>query len=162
MQANRRVRQVVRALLVAGAIFVVIQAIPYGRAHDNPAVTGTPNWDSERTKELFYRGCADCHSNETRWPWYSSVAPVSWLIQSDVNKGRSKFNVSEWGRPKNEGDEAAEEVREGEMPLWFYLPLHPQARFDNAEKQELIAGLVATFGDEEAGNGGDHEHHDDD
>jgi hypothetical protein len=156
VQANRRIRQGARVLLVVGAIFVVIQAVPYGRAHDNPPVTGTPNWNSERTRELFYRSCADCHSNETRWPWYSSIAPVSWLIQSDVNEGRSHFNVSEWGRPENDGDEAAHEVREGEMPLWFYLPLHPEARLEAGEKQELISGLVATFGDEgDEHDGGD-------
>jgi len=106
----------------------------------------------------------DCHSNETEWPWYSSVAPISWLVQHDVEEARSHFNVSEWGRAKNHGDEAAKEVRDGEMPPWFYRPAHPEARLSDAERQELIAGLVATFGDEEAEAGHAHEasHEDDD
>ena len=61
----------------------LIQFVPYGRDHDNPEVTNTVAWDSPRTAELFDPACADCHSNETDWPWYSNVAPVSWLVQSD-------------------------------------------------------------------------------
>jgi hypothetical protein len=71
-------------------------------------------------------------------------------VQHDVEEGREHFNVSEWGREKNDGDEAAERVREGEMPLWFYLPAHPEARLSDEEKDELIEGLVATFGEEGA------------
>lgn len=132
---------------VAG--LALIQLVPFGRDHQNPPVTGTPKWDSPRTLELFNRACKDCHSNETMWPWYSNVAPVSWLLQVDVNIGRSKFNASEWGRPgKNDGDEAAEETREGKMPPWFYLPAHPEAKLTATEKEELIKGLAATFGEE--------------
>lgn len=131
-------------------VLVLIQFLP-GRDHQNPPVTGTPQWDSPRTAELFKRACNDCHSNETVWPWYSNVAPISWLIDYDVKEGRSKFNVSEWGRPgKNEGEEAAAETRNGKMPPWFYLPAHPEAKLTPAEKEELVKGLVATFGDEEA------------
>jgi len=70
------------------------------------------------------RVCKDCHSNETDWPWYTNIAPLSWLAQYDVDEGRSEFNVSEWGRAKNKGDESASEVREGDMPPWYYLPTH--------------------------------------
>lgn len=133
------------ALLVLG---VVIQLVPYGRDHENPPVVAEPTWDRPETRELFFRVCRDCHSHETEWPWYSSVAPASWLVQYDVEEGRSHFNVSDWGREKNHGDEAAEEVREGEMPPWFYLPAHPEAQLSKAEEQQLIAGLVATFGEE--------------
>lgn len=131
------------------AVLVLIQLVPFGRDHKNPPVTGEPQWDSPRTKELFDRACLDCHSNETVWPWYSNVAPLSWLLQLDVNIGRSKFNVSEWGREgKNEGEEAAEETRDGKMPPWFYLPAHPEAKLTSAEKDELVKGLAATFGEE--------------
>jgi mono/diheme cytochrome c family protein len=136
--------------LAGGAVIVLaaIQLVPFGRDHQNPPVTGEPAWDSPRTRELFFRACKDCHSNETTWPWYSNVAPASWLAQVDVNIGRKKLNVSEWGRPaKNEGDEAAEEVREGKMPPFFYLPAHPEAKLNAAEKEELVRGLVATFGE---------------
>ncbi len=138
-----------KALVAVVAILVLIQLIPFGRDHKNPPVTGTPQWDSPRTEELFNRACKDCHSNQTVWPWYSKIAPASWLLHLDVSIGRSKFNVSEWGREgKNKGDEAAEETRGGKMPPWFYLPAHPEAKLTPAEKDELVKGLVATFGEE--------------
>ena len=125
---------------------IAIQFIPYGKEHANPPIVAEPNWNTPKTKELFSRACADCHSNETVWPWYSSIAPVSWLIQNDVNEGRKHFNISIWGVQKtNKGNEAAEEVKRGEMPLWFYLIPHPEARLSANEKSELINGLVATF-----------------
>jgi hypothetical protein len=135
-------------LVVAGS---VIQFIPYGRAHTNPPVLAEPAWDGIRTRELFLKTCGDCHSNETVWPWYSNVAPISWLVQRDVNEGRRVFNVSEWGRGENEGDDAAETLQEGSMPPRFYLPLHPSARLSSGEKQSLIQGLIATFGGESEG-----------
>ncbi len=135
----------------AAIALAAIQLIPYGRDHKNPPVTGEPKWDSPRTVELFDRACKNCHSNNTIWPWYSSYAPVSWLTQLDVTIGRKKFNVSEWGRKeKNEGDKAASEVREGKMPMFFYLPAHPEAKLSEGEKQELVKGLVATFGEKKS------------
>jgi len=133
----------------------LIQLVPYGRAHENPAVAREPAWDRPGTRELFFRVCKDCHSNETEWPWYSFVAPVSWLVQHDVDEGRSHFNASEWGRKEQHGDEAAEVFREGEMPPWFYLPAHPEARLPEPERRELLAGLVATFGEEDEKSSGD-------
>jgi len=139
-----------RTLLILIGLGLAIQAVPYGRAHDNPEARDEPAWDQPGTRELFFRACGDCHSNETKWPWYSSIAPFSWLVQYDVDEGREHFNASEWGREeKNEGEEAAEMVREGEMPPWFYLPAHPEAQLSEAERDALLAGLVATFGDEE-------------
>jgi mono/diheme cytochrome c family protein len=132
------------------ALGAAIQLVPYGREHANPPVAREPAWDAPRTRELFFRACKDCHSHETVWPWYSHVAPMSWLVQYDVDEARSHFDVSDWGRKHNEGDEAAKMVREGEMPLWYFLPAHPEARLSDSEREELIAGLVATFGDEDA------------
>jgi hypothetical protein len=129
-----------------GLILVLIQFLPVGAPRTNPPVVAEPSWDSVRTRELFYRACADCHSNETRWPWYSKVAPVSWLVSHDVAEAREHLNVSEWNRPQRHAKDAAEEVREGEMPLKIYLPAHPEAWLDDATKGELIAGLEATFG----------------
>ena len=82
----------------------------------------------------------------TVWPWYSHVAPVSWLAQRDVEDGRRKLNFSEWDRPQKEARESAKTVRKGEMPPWFYILIHPDARFTAAETQALIAGLGATLG----------------
>jgi mono/diheme cytochrome c family protein len=134
-----------RVVLTLAIVFVVLQLVPYGRDHANPPGTGEPAWSSPRVRELAKRACFDCHSNETVWPWYSSVAPVSWLVQRDVDHGRRALNFS---TNRGEADEAAELVREGEMPPWFYLPLHSEARLGDAEKQELVAGLIATFGGE--------------
>jgi mono/diheme cytochrome c family protein len=136
---------------ILGAIILVIiaiQFIPYGKNHTNPAVLAEPQWDSLQTKELFARSCADCHSNQTKWPWYSKIAPISWLVQRDVDEGREHFNVSMWGiQKKNKGDEAKEEFDKGEMPPWFYLPPHPEARLSKSEAKALSQGLAATFGE---------------
>ena len=144
----------VRRLLLAGAgtaviVGVGIQAVPYGRAHSNPPVTGEPTWDSAQTEELARRACFDCHSNESVWPWYSNVAPMSWVLTLHVDGGRDELNFSEWGVRRNDAEsEAAETVRDGEMPPWDYALSHPDARLSASEKRELIDGLVATFGDE--------------
>ncbi|GIV68042.1 heme-binding domain-containing protein [Caldilinea sp.] len=139
---------VVGLIILSG---VLIQLIPYGRAHQNPPVIAEPRWDSPKTRELFMRSCGDCHSNETVWPWYSNIAPVSWLIQRDVDEGRAKLNVSEWGRAKNESDEVVKVVQNGSMPPPIYLPLHPSARLSDAERQTFLQGLAATFGNETQG-----------
>lgn len=128
-------------------LLFAMQLVPYGRDHTNPPVLAEPAWDSPETRALFMRACADCHSNQTVWPWYSNIAPASWLIARDVVEGREQFNISVWGsQQRNEGDDAAEQVQEGEMPPWFYLPLHAEAQLTPAEQEQLIAGLIATFG----------------
>jgi hypothetical protein len=136
----------VRKIVLTGLVIILvgfglIQLVPYGRDHTNPPVVQEPNWDSPQTRELAVRACFDCHSNETTWPWYSSIAPVSWLVQRDVDEGRRHLNFTDWGRRSVDGGEMAEVVSEGEMPPWFYLPLHPRARLSDAEKQALIQGL---------------------
>lgn len=152
---QQRLWSLVRWGLVAIILLALaIQLVPYGRAHANPQVVAEPAWDSPNTRALFATACGDCHSNETVWPWYSNVAPVSWLIQHDVEEGRARFNVSEWGVRENEGEEAAETVQEGSMPPWFYNLLHPEARLSAGEKEALIAGLLATFGEEGYGEVG--------
>ena len=139
---------------VLGA-FILAQLVPYGRAHANPPVQAEPQWDTPQTRALFDRACADCHSNQTKWPWYSNVAPVSWLVQRHVDEGRSKFNVSVPGFGEDAG-KAASEVREGAMPEPTYLPMHPEARLTAAERDQLIRGLAATFGNKAEGTeGGD-------
>jgi mono/diheme cytochrome c family protein len=126
---------------------VAIQLVPYGRDHPNPPVRREPAWNTAQTRALFVRACADCHSNQTVWPWYSNIAPMSWLVTRDVLEGRDKFNISDWDGADNEGDEAAETVRDGGMPPFQYLMAHPSARLSPQEQQAFIKGLVATFGD---------------
>jgi hypothetical protein len=135
-----------RILIALVVVFVALQLVPYGRDHTNPPGTGEPQWSSPRVRELAKRACFDCHSNETVWPWYSHVAPMSWLVQRDVDEGRHHLNFSNYATDDGDADDAAKMVTRDEMPPWFYLPLHSEARLDAAEKQELIAGLRATFG----------------
>lgn len=149
----RRVLMLVGGALVVGLL--VIQLVPVGRDHDNPPVAGEPGWDSPVTRGLAVRACFDCHSNETVWPWYTNVAPISWITQRNVDEGRSGLNYSEWDRVREEADESAEKVIEGEMPPWDYELLHPDARMSTEDEQALVAGLRATFGAGEGGDGGD-------
>jgi mono/diheme cytochrome c family protein len=125
---------------------VLIQLIPYGHTHSNPATIQEPAWDSPQTRDLVHRACFDCHSNQTTWPWYSNVAPISWLMQRDVNGGRSHLNFTEWDRPQKHAKDVAEQVKEGEMPPWFYRPMHPASKLTDAEKQALIEGAEKTLG----------------
>ena len=125
---------------------VLIQLIPYGRNHLNPPSTKEPSWNSPDTRALFRRACFDCHSNQTVWPWYSHIAPVSWLLQNDVNGGRSHLNFTEWDRPQRHAKDVAAEVNPGDMPPWFYLPMHPAARLTAAEKQALVDGAEKSLG----------------
>jgi hypothetical protein len=104
----------------------------------NPPVTGDIETPPD-VKALLRRACYDCHSNETRWRWYAYVAPVSWLLYRDVADGRRHMNFSEWDKvpvDKRQKREAAcgREVASGDMPLWFYLPLHPAAKLSPADK----------------------------
>lgn len=124
---------------------IVIQLIPYGRAHDNPPVTAEPLWDTPTTRDLAVAACYDCHSNETEWPWYTNIAPVSWLVERDVDEGRRKLNFSEWGRGEQETDDIVKSVQEGEMPPVYYGWMHSSARLTDAERQQLISGLRATL-----------------
>lgn len=144
----------VRRLAIAVvALVLVLQFVPYGHAHRNPPVSEEPQWDSPETRTLFFRACRDCHSNETVWPWYSNVAPVSWLVTRDVNHGREHLNVSDWNRAEeHHGEEAAEMVEKDYMPLWFYLPLHPEAQLSPEDKKRLIRGLEQTFGTQDHGH----------
>ena len=130
--------------LVVGLVGVM-QLIPYGRAHSNPPVITEPAWDSPRTRELAVRACFDCHSNETKWPWYAHVAPMSWAMQIDVDSGREVMNFSEWNRSYDLATYAGRRAREGMMPPMKYLMAHPEAKLTEAERLELARGLDATI-----------------
>jgi hypothetical protein len=133
--------------LVVVAVLVLMQLLPVGAAVTNPPTVAEPSWDSPVTRDLFQRACGDCHSNGTEWPWYANVAPASWLVRHDVAEGREHLNVSEWDRQQKDARKAAEQVRDGEMPLALYRVAHSEARLTADEKAQLIAGLAATFGD---------------
>jgi hypothetical protein len=131
--------------------FIVIQFVPVNRT--NPPVEGDLRAPAEALSVLR-RACYDCHSNETVWPWYSRIAPVSWVIAHDVHEGRATLNFSTWNRlSANKQAEAMreswKEVAEGKMPTWFYLALHPEARLSPADQSVLRAWSVSAGGDEE-------------
>ena len=133
-------------LWVAGILlvaFVLIQFVPYGRDHSNPPVTAEYPWKSAEAKAVAEGACYDCHSNETAWPWYTNVAPSSWLVQRDVEEGRENLNFSEWPAgaeivSEGIGQQIAEVVAEGEMPPFQYKIMHGAARLSDAQRQLLI------------------------
>ena len=147
------------------AAAALIQVVPYGRHHVAPPSGLQVVWDSPRTEDLARRACFDCHSNETRWPWYASIAPMSWRIQHHVDEGRERFNVSALDARSDDGRdairEAGESVTKREMPPRDYLLLHPNARLSPAERRALADGLdrslVAVTKPGPAGNGLDPE-----
>jgi hypothetical protein len=129
--------------LVVVGLFLAIQIIPYGHQHTNPPVQQEPNWPDQQTRDLAVRACFDCHSNETVWPWYTNVAPISWLVENDVQEGRSRLNFSEWNRGEHEIQEISGLIHSGEMPPFYYLIQHAEARLSDTEKETLINGLMA-------------------
>ena len=144
-----------RLVALAVGAFLVIQAVPYGRDHANPPVLAEPGWDSPATRSMAVTACFDCHSNQTTWPWYSHIAPLSWLLERHVDEGREKLNFSMWGTAAQESDEIVDTVLDGTMPPWDYLLLHAAARLSSADKVAFLAGLEATFGGDGEGSGDD-------
>ncbi len=124
-------------------IGLAIQFIPYGHDHTNPPVNAEPEWHNPETRASAQRACFDCHSNETRWPWYSKIAPVSWLVTHDVEEGRMHINFSDWNRTEEQhADEFQKVFAENSMPPAQYLILHPEARLSQQDRQILIDGLT--------------------
>jgi hypothetical protein len=128
-------------IIIAGLILIGLLSVIFPVDRTNPPVTGEIK-APEKVMAILRRSCYDCHSNETVWPWYSYVAPMSWLVSDDVKVGRTHMNFSEWSsyndkQKKHKRKECGELVEEGEMPLWFYLPLHQEADL-SSEDIELI------------------------
>lgn len=153
-----------RLFLVAGipvALLVALQLVPYGRDRSAPPDGPKPAWSSAATADLARRACFDCHSNETRWPWYASVAPLSWRIWNHVREGREHLDFTAFDPTREKvadaAREAGESVTKKKMPPADYLLAHPEARLTAAEREALAAGLDATFagfaGEEHRGKG---------
>lgn len=105
------------------------------------------------------KACYDCHSNETKWPWYSQIAPISWWTANHVAEGREHLNFSTFGQlsPGDRAEmlgEAGEAIQEGEMPMSSYLWMHSEAKLSATEKQALLAWLGAN-GEGESKSGGE-------
>jgi mono/diheme cytochrome c family protein len=126
------------------AIGLAIQFIPTART--NPPTTREVRWSSPATRALATRACFDCHSNDTAWPWYSRVAPASWLVINHVVDGRRHLNFSEWDKPQRATfTDVEDNVTRGDMPIWNYVMLHPLAKLTPAETAALVDGLRATL-----------------
>ncbi|MCA9731282.1 MAG: heme-binding domain-containing protein [Deferribacteres bacterium] len=126
--------------LILILIFIIIQFVPVEKT--NPPVTA-PLRASDDVTHIMKSACYDCHSNETVWPWYSHVAPVSWLLSDHVRNGRRHLNFSAWGeypgkRKLKKLDEIAEEIEGGNMPLAGYVKMHSEANLSAEQKQVLI------------------------
>ena len=133
------------SVVVGGIIFILIQFIQPDRT--NPQFD--PAWTMQsqlnvpsNINSLLERGCKDCHTNRTVWPFYAYVAPASWLVSHDVTEGRKNFNMSEWGKYKfskkvQKLSGIYEAVTDRSMPLPKYVPLHPEAKLSDAERDTL-------------------------
>ena len=135
-------KRVVLALVV---IFVLMQL--YRPSRDNPPVDQTKT--IEKTMQIpanvqttLSRACNDCHSSKTTWPWYSNIAPISWMLGDHVNEGRGDLNMSEWAtysarKRRRKLEQICEQVNKKEMPLPSYLWLHPDAKLSAADRNLL-------------------------
>lgn len=146
----RVVKRILIAIGVIVALFGLMQLVPFGRDHSNPPVLAEPRWSSPATRELAVRACFDCHSNQTRWPWYAHVAPFSWVTQRHVHIGRSVLNFSEWQPEWAErfplAEQSSSQVLRTEMPPRSYRMLHPEAQLTRAERIQLARGLHEMLG----------------
>jgi hypothetical protein len=138
-------KKILYLVLIGLVLFGLIQLIPFGKDHTNPPIVSEPNWNSPQTRQMAKDYCFQCHSNETEWPWYSNIAPASWLIAMDVIQGRNKFNFSDWNNNPGELNEMVETINGGEMPPIQYWIFHPSSRPNSQQKIDLIAGLRASL-----------------
>lgn len=140
-----------KTIIIIVVAIVLIQLIPVDR--DNPTVkpadeivvTGEVN-------DIIKQACYNCHSNQTSWPWYSYVAPVSWLITHDVHEGRGELNFSNWNlysekRQKRKMNEIADQVEEADMPLPIYTIMHREADLSENQRKILISWANSYFDD---------------
>lgn len=142
----RKLWIVLGVILGVGVLLTVVPLL----METNPPVVAEPKWDSPQTRELAVRACFDCHSNETQWPWFTRLPGGSVLVLSDVLRGRSHLNFSEWSaaggsREGRNVREIARVIQRDEMPPWEYLLLHPEAKLNDTEKQQLVDGLTKTL-----------------
>ena len=132
-------------LIVLVVAFLAIQVVRPERT--NPPVDPSRTIHSQlqppaEVAGILERSCNDCHSSQTRWPWYSNVAPTSWLLVSHVNHAREHLNLSEWAKyERKDADELLEEICEetskGEMPLPSYLLIHRSSKLSAQDVRTL-------------------------
>lgn len=136
-----------KVLLWLAGVFVVMQVVV--PAKTNPTSDAAQSLRASRPANaaavsVMERSCRDCHSNDTIWPWYSYVAPVSWLVTHDVNGGRRELNMSEFGtydarKQQHKLEEACDQVKQGEMPMWIYTLQHPDAKLQPGDVETICS-----------------------
>lgn len=157
---TREARTAVMAGLAVVLVgFGLMQAVPYGRDHANPPVTGEPTWHDEATRTLMVRACFQCHSSEVSYPWYADIAPTSWAVQRHIDEARGKVNYSQFVTDPGDADETIEVIRDGSMPPAYFTRFgnNATANLTDEEKAQLIAGLEKTPGmsEDDSGEQGD-------
>jgi hypothetical protein len=141
-ECRSRGRRILRAgLLALIAVVVAIQFVPYGWSKPNPPVRAAAVWPDAESERIARASCYACHSNETEWPAYSYIAPMSWLVRRDVEQGRDELNFSDWDADSGEADDAIETIEDGSMPPRQYTLVHRDARLDDDEAAALADAL---------------------
>ncbi len=125
---------------------VAIQLVPYGWSKPNPPVRAAAVWPDAESERIARTSCYACHSNETEWPPYSYVAPMSWLVRRDVEQGRDELNFSDWDDDASEADDAIETIEDGSMPPRQYTLIHRDARLD-ADEAAVLADALRRIGE---------------
>jgi cytochrome c551/c552 len=128
----------VAVLLSGGAAQLIRPDVHNPTVQPKKNLWNDPNLDPQ-VGSILKRACADCHSNETRWPWYSKISPVSWWVNGHVEKGRAKLNFSNWTPSADQWEEIYDSVSKKKMPIAGYTVMHPEARLSDAEKKMLLA-----------------------
>ena len=142
----RRIKTIVAAIAM---ICVLIQLVPMSR--ENPPITQDVAAPPQ-VKAILRHACYDCHSNETRWPWYAHVAPVSWLVARDVRRGRQHLNFSTWDKYTDDPQTVIRKLRNideamhnDSMPLWYYLTEHADARLSDADRRAIEDWVIGSI-----------------
>ncbi len=135
-------------------IAVGVVVVAFGIQFIRPARTNPPSDPAQAieahvaippdARAILQRSCGDCHSNQTRWPWYSNVAPMSWFVINHVDDGRRALNLSDWNAHRTRSttppfDRVCRDVQNGDMPLWSYLLIHHDARLSASDVDTLCA-----------------------
>jgi hypothetical protein len=133
-------------LLVLVAIFIIIQFIPYGKPSNQP-LAGKDLFEVTELPQdvgiILKNACYDCHSQKVKFPWYSNVAPVAWLVARDIKEARENLDFSKWRDVSKKDklkalDKIGEEVSEENMPMKIYTIMHPEARLTKAERDIVV------------------------
>jgi hypothetical protein len=136
-----------RKLRIAAIVLVIgLAAAQLVRPNTgNPPVDPARSlWNDRRVDPqvatILRKACADCHSHETEWPWYSKISPFSWLVANHVNKGRAKLNFSDWSTPTpDQLEEIYDSIAKNKMPIASYLVMHPQAQLSKDNRDALLS-----------------------